>query len=323
MTDYGIDISSHQGDRIDWPAVAGHNITFASVKTTEGTTYTNPLATNQVNGARSVGIMTGGYHYAHPGDIAGQVGYFAASLQARGLLDHGSMWPMLDMEAGGFGDPNPFIAEFISRFRAATGTPLLVYANQNWFTTRLRPDEWADEAVLLWVAQYNGNPARPDYAHPRLVLHQHSEKGNVNGFPGLVDRNATMDGWDRSAFAIGSVPAPAPGPQPPAPAPAPSGWVDYTIVWGDTLSALAVRFGTTVAELAAVNGIPNPDRIQAGQVIRVPVGVGGGGERYQIQPGDTLSALAVRWGTTVAAIAARNGISNPDRIYAGDWITRP
>lgn len=320
MTDYGIDISSHQGDRIDWSAVAGHNITYCSVKTTEGTTYTNPLATSQVNGARSVGIATGGYHYAHPGNVAGQVGYFVASLEARGLLGEGSMWPMLDMEHHTFGDPNPFIAEFIDRFRAATGAPLLIYANQNWFTTRLRPNEWADERVLLWCAQYNGNPGHVDYSHPRLAIHQHTSQGNVNGFTGHVDRNATLPGWSRSAFILGTPPTPAP--RPPAPAPAPSGWVPYVIQPGDTLSGIAARTGTTVGELASRNNIPNPNLIYAGRTIQVP-GNGGGGERYQIRPDDTLSALAVRWGTTVAAIAARNGISNPDYIRAGDWLTRP
>ncbi|XVV05322.1 LysM peptidoglycan-binding domain-containing protein [Actinosynnema sp. CA-248983] len=318
--DYGIDIASHQGDRIDWPAVAGHNISFASVKTTEGVGYTNPLATSQVNGARSVGIAAGGYHYAHPGNVAGQVGYFVASLKARDLLAEGSMWPMLDMEEDGFGDPNGFVAEFIDRFRAATGAPLLVYANQYWYTRLLRPDEWADDQVLLWCAQYNGDPGNVDYAHHRLAIHQHTNQGTVNGFAGHVDRNATVGGWTRSAFILGTPPTPTPGR--PAPAPAPTGWIDYVIQPGDTLSGIAARTGTTVAELAARNGIGNPDLIYAGSTIQVP-GTGGGGERYQIRPGDTLSALAVRWGTTVAAIASLNGIANPDRIYAGDCLTRP
>ncbi|GAA2658135.1 MULTISPECIES: LysM peptidoglycan-binding domain-containing protein [Actinosynnema] len=320
MTDYGIDIASHQGDRIDWNQVAGHNITYCSVKTTEGTTYTNPLAAAQVEGARSVGIAVGGYHYAHPGNLAAQVGRFAASLHARGLLAEGSMWPMLDIEENSLGDPNPFVAEFITRFRAATGAPLLVYANQNWFTRLLRPHEWADDRVLLWVAQYNGDPGRPDYSHPRLALHQHTSSGNVHGFPKPVDRNATLPGWSRDAFILGTPPTPAPQ----QPAPAPTGWVPYVIAPGDTLSAIAARTGTTVAELANRNGIPDPNLIHAGRTIQVPASGGaGGGERYQIRPGDTLSAIAARWGTTVAAIASRNNIADPNRIYAGDWLTRP
>nr|WP_167969318.1 LysM domain-containing protein [Lentzea indica] len=134
-----------------------------------------------------------------------------------------------------------------------------------------------------------------------------------------------MAGWSIGSLILDGAPAPGPAPQP-SPPPAPSGWIDYTIRWGDTLSGIAARTGTSVGELARVNGIPNPDRIQAGAVIRVPAAAGGGGgsgERYQIRPGDTLSALAIRWGTTVAAIAARNGIADPNFIRAGDWLTRP
>ena len=42
-----------------------------------------------------------------------------------------------------------------------------------------------------------------------------------------------------------------------------------------------------------------------------------------VQPGDTLSAIAQRYHTTVAALAAANGISNPDQIYAGATIEVP
>ncbi|NUT48940.1 MAG: LysM peptidoglycan-binding domain-containing protein [Saccharothrix sp.] len=320
MTDYGIDISSWQGSAIDWNAVRGNNISFASVKVTEATGYVNPHATAQVDGARGVGIHTGGYHYAHPGNVSGQVAHFVAQLNARGLLGSGSMRPMLDMEHHTFtGDPNGFIAEFIREFRAQSGRrELLVYANQYWYTRRLRPDEWADDAVILWCAQYNGDPGNVDYAHPRLAIHQHSQEGIVPGFTGFVDRNATIGDWRVGSFVLDGAPAPTPAPQP-----APSGWVSYVIQPGDTLSGIAARTGTTVAELAARNCVGNPDLIYAGNTLSVPGTGGGGGERYQIQPGDTLSALAARWGTTVAAISARNGIANPDRIYAGDWLTRP
>ncbi|MBP5495234.1 MAG: LysM peptidoglycan-binding domain-containing protein [Lachnospiraceae bacterium] len=41
----------------------------------------------------------------------------------------------------------------------------------------------------------------------------------------------------------------------------------YTVVAGDTLSAIAEKFGTTVDYLAQKNGIKNPDYIIVGQVI--------------------------------------------------------
>lgn len=44
----------------------------------------------------------------------------------------------------------------------------------------------------------------------------------------------------------------------------------YTVQRGDTLGKIAVRFGVTVAQLQAANGITNPDRISVGQVLRIP-----------------------------------------------------
>ncbi len=44
----------------------------------------------------------------------------------------------------------------------------------------------------------------------------------------------------------------------------------YTVVSGDTLSALAQKFGTTSSDLAAANGISNPNMIRVGQQLKVP-----------------------------------------------------
>ncbi|MFP2957232.1 LysM peptidoglycan-binding domain-containing protein [Myxococcus sp. 1LA] len=41
---------------------------------------------------------------------------------------------------------------------------------------------------------------------------------------------------------------------------------------------------------------------------------------YRIRRGDTLSALAVRFGTTVSKLARDNNIKNPDLIYTGNTL---
>jgi rare lipoprotein A len=48
--------------------------------------------------------------------------------------------------------------------------------------------------------------------------------------------------------------------------------------------------------------------------------VGTSGGAYVVQPGDTLSGIALQMGTTVEHLAAANGIANPDLIYAGQTI---
>lgn len=41
---------------------------------------------------------------------------------------------------------------------------------------------------------------------------------------------------------------------------------------------------------------------------------------YIVKSGDTLSGIAAKLGTTYQALAKKNGISNPNRIYAGQKI---
>lgn len=98
----------------------------------------------------------------------------------------------------------------------------------------------------------------------------------------------------------------------------------YRVVAGDTLSSIAARFGTSVSALASANSIANPNLIFAGQVITVP---GGGavqetasGSSYTVVPGDTLSGIAARFGTTVSALASANSIANPNFIYPGQVL---
>jgi hypothetical protein len=55
----------------------------------------------------------------------------------------------------------------------------------------------------------------------------------------------------------------------PAPAPKPC-TVTYTVKRGDTLSAIAKRYHTTVGTLANLNRIANPNRIWAGQKLQIP-----------------------------------------------------
>ena len=70
-----------------------------------------------------------------------------------------------------------------------------------------------------------------------------------------------------------SAPTPTPAPPSPPPAsasPAPVGGSTYTVRPGDTLSAIAKRFGTTTSALAQLNGIANPSLIRTGQVLKLP-----------------------------------------------------
>ena len=46
--------------------------------------------------------------------------------------------------------------------------------------------------------------------------------------------------------------------------------MQYVIQRGDTLSAIAKRFGIPQAEIMRINGIDNPNKIYAGHIIEIP-----------------------------------------------------
>jgi len=48
----------------------------------------------------------------------------------------------------------------------------------------------------------------------------------------------------------------------------------YTVKPGDSLFGIAERFGLNMAELMSINGITNPDRVDAGQVLKLPAATG-------------------------------------------------
>ena len=113
-----------------------------------------------------------------------------------------------------------------------------------------------------------------------------------------------------------------------------AGWREYTVKRGDTLASVAKRHGVSVAALREANGFSNlPGK---GAVILIPgkgasapvhdarpSGLDSGG-RYTVQPGDTLSGLAAKWGTNVAAIRAANGMGPKETaLKAGRKINVP
>ena len=86
-----------------------------------------------------------------------------------------------------------------------------------------------------------------------------------------------------------------------------------TVRPGDTLWDLARAHGTSVSTLKQLNALPGNGTVYAGQSLRLPGGGagtrGGGTGTHLVRPGETLSHLAVRYGTTSAALRRQNGLS--------------
>ncbi|MFF2633766.1 LysM peptidoglycan-binding domain-containing protein [Microbacterium sp. NPDC058021] len=138
--------------------------------------------------------------------------------------------------------------------------------------------------------------------------------------------------------------AAAPAAPAPAPAPAPAAGV-YTIVAGDTMSAVASRHGVSTDALLAANGMDRSSIIYPGQTVVLP---GAGMElaasvapvapaaapaapapaasaagSYVIATGDTMTAVAARHDLSLDALLAANGMDRSSIIYPGQTIAIP
>ena len=99
----------------------------------------------------------------------------------------------------------------------------------------------------------------------------------------------------------------------------------YVVKSGDTLSGIAQKFGVSLAALEAANPqIPDPNKIFPGQVILIPKGPFPPPGSYVVQPGDTLSGIAQKFGVSLAALEAANPqIPDPNKIFPGQVIFIP
>jgi N-acetylmuramoyl-L-alanine amidase len=110
--------------------------------------------------------------------------------------------------------------------------------------------------------------------------------------------------------------------------PRPAGAVQrYTVRPGETLTGIAVRYGTTAAAIARESGRKIEQTLVIGTVLRVPVArraaIPARAERYTTRPGDSLSAIAMRYGVSLGALAALNHLRLDRPLWVGVRLKLP
>lgn len=318
-----VDVASHQKGivtgSLDCDAVI--------CKATEGTGYVNPLCDEHYQSAKAAGKLLGVYHYASGGNPESEAEFFINNV--RGYLHEAIL--VLDWESednAAWGDSN-WVARFCAHVVALTGINPMIYVQRSAANQCVGLGDYG-----IWLAEYPDYARRGwgDYVEPNYsgdyAMHQFTSSGDIAGWNDVLDLSLFFgdeNAWRAYAGATGQ-PVPTPQPQQTQTYVQPSvqsSGTTYIVQSGDTLSEIAQRFGTTYQHLAAINGISNPDIIHVGDriVIDGVVSVQSSAEEYYtIQPGDTLSGIAERYGTSYQYLAYINGISDPNKIYAGDTI---
>jgi LysM repeat protein len=100
-----------------------------------------------------------------------------------------------------------------------------------------------------------------------------------------------------------------------------------------TAIALAVMVAVGVGavyELSHLNGDDSAKRVQVrsapnrdGAPTTAPVPTTAAAQQYQVQPGDTLTSIARRFGITIASIVTANALENPDSLTLGQTLEIP
>lgn len=138
------------------------------------------------------------------------------------------------------------------------------------------------------------------------------------------------------------LPTPTPEPPTPTPSPTPSPTpfvtptpVVYVVRSGDSLEFIAGMYGVSVEDLVEANQLEDPDRLRVGQELLIPAPRStpipkpssiletGGVVNYQVKEGDTLSAIAVRFRTSISAIQKANDMGTSELIRPGEVLVIP
>jgi peptidoglycan endopeptidase LytE len=105
----------------------------------------------------------------------------------------------------------------------------------------------------------------------------------------------------------------------------------YTVRAGDTLTSIAARFGTTVSAIGEANGLRDVHSLRIGHVLKIPPRRAANPQAtsaeavrtYTVKSGDTLSAIAARFGVSLSALLRANNLADAHRLRIGQVLRIP
>ena len=326
----GIDVSYWDAG-IDWPKVRATGQRFVFVKATEGDFHSDQTFAANWSGAKTAGLLRGAYHFFRA-NVDGKKQATRFIDYVKSVNDNGELPPVLDLESND-GQKKEKVIErakiWLDLVEAAFNKKPIIYSGQYFLQDYFSeagggPPVWAKD-YPLWLAQYPNNYTEGSQPYlPRgwfkWTFWQYSEKGRVNGINASVDMNLFNGSLEELYQFAGAKPVAADA----KPA-------KHKVAAGDSFETIANKYGVTVRELVSAN----PQLLKSGDSLIIPVAIaipseGGGGsmtvptpKTYTVKAGDTLYAIAVKYNTTVAALASANNISNVNNISVGQVLLIP
>ena len=311
----GIDISEFQGE-IDFEEVRRSGIEAVYIRVGAGE-YTDEYFAENYERAKAAGLKIGFYHYvtARSVEEGRRQARFFASLAAGREPD---MRLAMDFEYFGslsVSQINAISEAYLDELTALTRREAVIYSDlsnaRNIFSRALA------EKYPLWAAQYGADEPSANGKWREGVGFQDTDEGRVGGIYGNVDRNIFTEGiflsdsWRIDGEKRTTVRAR-------------TRTLTVYVRAGDTLWAIAREYGTTVKAIARENRIVDPNRIFAGERLRITLPARGSGEEiYNVRRGDTPISIAGKFGVTLSALEDRNGLERGETIYAGDKLSIP
>ena len=193
----GVDIASYESG-IDLSLLPAD---FVIVKSTQGTTYTNPEYAGWASTLLNLGRMIGVYHYATGEGAEAEANAFVASLNTMGLVGKALLaldWEDTQNVLFGTASAVSYCLTFLNRVYALTGVKPVIYMSKSV----CRGNDWSsvvNAGYGLWFAQYASDAAYNDYvedpwtdsygngAWGSSTMYQYTSNGHLLGFSGSLD----------------------------------------------------------------------------------------------------------------------------------------
>ncbi len=346
-----IDISNWQAGLDVSTVVKNGGLGGVIAKATEGTGYVDKSCDKFVQQCIKDGIPFGFYHFAGDDDAKAEAEFFrenTSGYEGKGI-------PVLDWEGG---QPVSWVNTFVEHYHELTGIWPWVYANPWRFKQgKVNADcgRWVAGYPGDGITDINygmDNSLPGSYNVGSVCAWQFSSSVRIGGYSGSLDGDVfygDREAWEKYAGSKGPSPSGSSGSTGPSPgSAAPSGStlelalgvMDGKYGNGDARErALGSRYRevqgfidhiasasdeTLAAEVKQGKYGDGNDRklILCGRHDAVQAIVNGESQKvhYTVKPGDTLSGIASKHGTTYQRLASMNGISDPDKIYVGQKI---